>query len=492
MSKNSMMDFQVENGMLFIPATVEEIPSGVFSEATFLNEIVVDESNPVYKSIDGCLYSKDGKRFIYCPDRTEPLYIADGCEVIEPYAFFKRKVGAIIFPSTLKRFEHSALCNCIMAANELVIPGGIEFCGGEWFNASTLPLLVTVEGMTKLPSAAFAYSKFGSMRLTDTLTEIEGGAFANCHMSRIYIPRAVVKFGEGVFECDLFCEYVESADALFDPTSSCGLYDEDDGEESFDTVMRTSSCPEGFMLGVDDEECAAAQYARENNIPYEVVTDIEVFLKAEPDDVLDKYFLGLSYEKGEGVMQDYIKAAELYMEVSACREVLITNDPREPFAPQCDAEYAIGTFYERGLLPDSTMEKAIEWYLRAEEDGSYDAACKMAELYMEGHYVEQDYEKAAVSLWTGNFWYRSDRFFALTRKLADTAPEAMSADLWGMLAECYEKGIGTDVDSEKAKECYEKAEVWRAEGEANARKWLAELKAKYPDSKLFKKEKNYE
>ena len=25
------------------------------------------------------------------------------------------------------------------------------------------------------------------------------------------------------------------------------------------------------------------------------------------------------------------------------------------------AEYALGTFYERGLLPDSTMEKALEW-----------------------------------------------------------------------------------------------------------------------------------
>ena len=109
--------------------------------------------------------------------------------------------------------------------------------------------------------------------------------------------------------------------------------------------------------------------------------------QADQGDILAKFFVGQCYEKGEETEQDYLKAAALYMEVAECKEVLITDDPREPLTPQCDAEYALGTFYERGLLPDSTMEKAVEWYLRAEKNGSVDAACKMAELYMEGRYV---------------------------------------------------------------------------------------------------------
>ena len=194
--------------------------------------------------------------------------------------------------------------------------------------------------------------------------------------------------------------------------------------------------------------------------------------RAEQGDLLAKFFLGQCYEQGKDVERDYLKAAALYMEVAESGECLFTDDPTAPFSPQCDAEYSLGTFYERGLLPDSTMEKALVWYLRAEENGSVDAACKMAELYMEGRYVEQDYEKAVEVLWRGNFWCRGERFFALTRKLADTAEEVMSADLWGMLAECYEKGIGTKINPEKAKECHKKEIDASARTAAQSRRWF--------------------
>ena len=267
---------------VIIPSTVEKISGAAFNETPALQKIVVDEGNPTYCSVDGCLYSNDKKRFMLCPNRIDALYVAEGCEVIEPYAFFQRRLGKIIFPKTLKRFEHSALCNCYIDADELVIPD-IEFEGGEWFNATTLPPVVKVEGMKTLADGAFACSTFGVMCLPNTLTEIGGWAFYNCNMKRIYIPKTVKGLGENVFAVDCPVEPVEVAegwseeyDWYSDEEQSGGVDDATVGaQEPF------LACPLGFLLGVDDEECAVAKYAREHNVPYEVVTDIEAFLNAD-------------------------------------------------------------------------------------------------------------------------------------------------------------------------------------------------------------------
>ena len=318
---NNMKDFEIEDGILIkyvgedttviipegvvkvdkfafedsnieeiiLPSTVEAISDVAFNETPNLQKLVVSADNPTYCSIDGCLYSKDKKRFILSPNRTAPLYIVEGCEIISSYAFFQRKVGKIVFPSTLKRFEHSALCNCYIDADALVIPN-IEFESGEWFNATTLPPVVKVEGMKMLVDGAFAYSTFGAMCLPNTLTEIGDWAFYNCNMKRIYIPKTVKSLGENVFVIDSPVDPGEVAEGW---SEEYGWY----GDESVDGELEGApveaqdsflSCPVGFLLGVDNEECAAARYAKEHNIPYEIVTDVESFLNADCRDEKDK------------------------------------------------------------------------------------------------------------------------------------------------------------------------------------------------------------
>ncbi len=196
---------------------------------------------------------------------------------------------------------------------------------------------------------------------------------------------------------------------------------------------------------------------------------------AELGDILAKYYLAECYEYGKGVVQDYIKAAELYMEVSNCNEYLISCD----FHPQCCSEYTIGSFYERGLLPDSTMKKAVEWYLRAKKDGSNEANYKLAECCLAGKGVEQNYDEAAEHLVFAHNWSNGHdaRSFTLATAL-DGKTETHQLNICKILAECYLKGIGTDKDEEKAHEYHSKAE-------ADTRQWLEELKAKYLDSKPF-------
>ena len=314
---NNIKDFEIENGVLIryvgenatvvipdgiielagfcfedsnveeviISKTVKSISGSAFNKTPDLQKIVVDEDNPKYSSFDGCLYTKDKKRLILSPNRTEPLYIVEGCEIISSYAFFQRRVGEIVFPKTLKRFEHSALCNCYIDADEVIIPN-IEFEDGEWFNATTLPPIVKLEGMSALEDGAFAYSTFGAMSLPNTLTEIGDWAFYNCNMKRIYIPKTVKCLGENVFAIECPVEPVGVEEGYSEEYS---WYDDEEqgGELEGATVAPLEAflpCPIGFLLGVDDEECAAAQYAKANSIPYQIVTDIEMFLIADSSD----------------------------------------------------------------------------------------------------------------------------------------------------------------------------------------------------------------
>jgi TPR repeat protein len=193
---------------------------------------------------------------------------------------------------------------------------------------------------------------------------------------------------------------------------------------------------------------------------------------AELGDNLAKYYLAECYEGGKGVVQDYVKAAELYMEVSNCNEYIISHD----FYPQCWSEYTVGSFYERGLLPDSTMEKAVEWYLRAEKDGSTEAAYKLAECYLAGKGVEQDYDMAAEMLDFAHHWSNGNdaRSFTLAKAL-DGKTETDQFYICNILAECYLKGIGTDKDEEKAHEYHSKAEALEAKLKAETEAWAVSL-----------------
>ena len=254
-----------------IPSTITEMGVGSFLEVPDLKNIFVDEANPAYQSIDGCLYDKSGKTFIRCPSDRELVEISEGTEKVESCAFFQCSVKEIKFPSTLKLLEEGAFMSCSIweRMDELVLPYGVEL-GKEVFMYSTLPPRITLQGVTKLPERAFANATFGMVRLPDTLTEIGDYALSGNDACRVYIPKSVTKMGKGVFNY----YYSDGTEGYM---------------EDYDPADDIAPCPDGFVLGVDNEECAAAQYARESDIPYEVVTDVEEFLNVERPEIYHIY-----------------------------------------------------------------------------------------------------------------------------------------------------------------------------------------------------------
>jgi len=58
-----------------IPAAVSSIGKRVFSGCGRLERIVVKKGNPAYKSVDGVLFSKDGKRLIKYPEGRQTIVL---------------------------------------------------------------------------------------------------------------------------------------------------------------------------------------------------------------------------------------------------------------------------------------------------------------------------------------------------------------------------------------------------------------------------------
>jgi TPR repeat protein len=208
----------------------------------------------------------------------------------------------------------------------------------------------------------------------------------------------------------------------------------------------------------------------------------EYFAKAsEQGDLLSTYYLAQYYEQGKGIKQDYAKAAELYVKVSECREPLVFADSDMPLTPQCEAEYAVGCFYEKGFLPNSSMEKAIEWYLCAAEDGSDEACFKMAQLHFDGIDIAQDYEESARYLYNGYYDRRSGNKESLSLALNLIGKTTYETALLEIIGDCYTMGLGVERNDEKAVEYYEKANLLSSEAKINMRKHYASTQEKYDD-----------
>ncbi len=76
----------------------------------FFKEFEVHEDSEYYSTIDGVLYSKDGKELLAYPGaRTEPYYVPDGTEAVGKYAFcYNHRVTEITLPESATTIKDGA------------------------------------------------------------------------------------------------------------------------------------------------------------------------------------------------------------------------------------------------------------------------------------------------------------------------------------------------------------------------------------------------
>jgi len=147
------------------------------------------------------------------------------------------------------------------------------------------------------------------------------------------------------------------------------------------------------------------------------------------------YNLGILYDNGQGVKQDYSSAAKWYTKAAE--------------QGHASAQYNLGVLYDNGQGVKQDYSSAAKWYTKAAEQGDASAQAWLGVLYANGQGVKQDYSSAAK-------WYTK-------------AAEQGDASAQAWLGVLYDNGQGVKQDYSSAAKWYTKA---AEQGDASAQAWL--------------------
>ena len=117
-------------GELTIPASIKEINHSTFQNYNGITGLNIEKDNKNYKSVDGVVYSKDGKKVIICPaGKPGSVKIASGTECVGNYAFYCcRNLTDIIIPDSVVNLENYAFSGC-EGLRKIIIPDSVTKMG---------------------------------------------------------------------------------------------------------------------------------------------------------------------------------------------------------------------------------------------------------------------------------------------------------------------------------------------------------------------------
>ena len=211
---------------IYIPATVKKIGSGVFLCCWSLNEVIIDENNQNYKSVNGSIYTKDGKTLVHFNQNQiidGVATIPEGVTTIMSKAFKNcSKLKEIVIPNSVEVIDEEAFYECSQL-EKVVLGSGVKAIGNEAFYKCAKLASITGEceieeigaqafcycvkmtefpfndGLKKIGYNAFAYSSIKTAKLPSTVESIGYGAFDRCEkLEKLVVPSTVVELGSKI------------------------------------------------------------------------------------------------------------------------------------------------------------------------------------------------------------------------------------------------------------------------------------------------------
>jgi len=217
-----------------IPASVTFMDQNVFYECTSLQEILVDEENEYFCSVDGMLFSKDQTAFYTFPaGRTDTSYslpvsvttirgaafagcvnlqsvtIPDGLEVIEDWAFGYAGLTSICLPASVSHIGESVFVGC-ESLSEISVDGENRY----YFTDDDVLFNKDVTELIFYPAFKNDTTEYS---IPETVSAIFANAFAfNTTLEKVAVPSGVTEFHRNTFYLCKNLETVNIPDGVTD------------------------------------------------------------------------------------------------------------------------------------------------------------------------------------------------------------------------------------------------------------------------------------
>ena len=168
--------------------------------------IEICEENEFYKTIDGIVYTKDGKTLLKCP-RNHPgkVVVPDGVEVIAESAFEDTSITDIVLPDSLRKIERRAFFDC-SKLKSVDFGHGLESLGDMSHDSKTFESCFSLREL-KLPPqmktigrGVFKNCGIEKLELNEGLEDIGSNAFLYCkNIKEVTLPDSLKSLGENNF-----------------------------------------------------------------------------------------------------------------------------------------------------------------------------------------------------------------------------------------------------------------------------------------------------
>ena len=258
-----------------IPAGVTSIGKSAFNSCKSLESFSVATGNTAYKTVDGVLFSYDGKELVQYPlaKSGTAYYVPSGTQVIDDGAFSFSSLAVVSLPSGVVSLGDYAFSNS-QALTLLYLPDGLEKIGANAFLNCNKLLIAGIPGSVTSFDNAFVGSGLMSVSFGSGLKKISSNAFKDCtSLKTVEINDGVTEIQYGAFNG---CSSLES---VYIPASVTAI-----GNSAFDGCTA--------LTLIVDAGSYAESYAKTNSIPYQV--------KEEPQEEISVSIKGYMKERNEG------------------------------------------------------------------------------------------------------------------------------------------------------------------------------------------------